>query len=70
MQHNTKMQRVLAILLVTIKQIYKQKKMDYKKIVLKAMSAEGSGNFFKKTTMLLILPLLASLGCLPVGLRG
>ena len=44
--------------------------MDYKKIVLKAMSAEGSGNFFKKTTMLLILPLLASLGCLPVGLRG
>ena len=30
-----------AILLVTIKQIYKQKKMDHKKSLLKAMSAEG-----------------------------
>ena len=27
--------------LVTIKQIYKQKKMDHKKSLLKAMSAEG-----------------------------
>ena len=44
--------------------------MDYKKSVLKAMSAGGSGNFFKKTKMLLILLLLASLGCLPLGLRG
>ena len=58
-----------AILLVTINQIYKQKKMDHKKVFWKQLVLKGKEIFLKKTKMLLILLLFASLGCLLVGLR-